>query len=325
MKYLLLLFLLAISFNLFSQRVIETNEYTTETGWKIKLNDSVILGPPSRLNFYQYIKENKSDRKHNKYLTGNYQNQKVLVDGISEYKWSNDFYEVFCKIRFNEVIYYINLDSAIFTNEMIIPDEYKIPSIPSIKNDKGYYFLNSKNLNVFIDSLQIKENDLIFENVIMLDGYSKEQIFSRLRSLFVELFNDSKNVLEINDKELGQLMGKGKIKYKHSNLIANNTNFVSFTINILVKDGRFKYRINNLKSDYYADTKYGDYSSTHREYLPKHIIDAYKGVGIYSKGISKLSKSFVKEQIEDFINTIVFLNNTIIKKFDDPFDDMDDF
>lgn len=325
MKIKLLFLMLFSPLYVLSQQAVEVKKYLTESQWEIKVGDTILLGKASQENSYKYIKENKADRKNDKSLIGNYNSQKFPIQGITKYTWGNKLTEALCKIKINDIIYYVNIDAALYAEEIVLPSGYQLPNIGKIKDEKGFYVLNERNFLSFIDSLKIIEDDFVFENVINIDGLSKDQIFVKLRSLFVEIFKDSKNVLEINDKELGQLMGKGRMKYYHSNLIANNVNYVNFTINIMVKDGRFKYRINNIHSDYYADIKGNDYSNTHREYIASNIIKSLQGDGVYSKGLNRPTKSFIKEQAEDFLITCISLHNMILKSFEKTNDDMDDF
>ncbi len=78
---------------------------------------------------------------------------------------------------------------------------------------------------------------------------SKDELFQRARSWFNDAFKSSKDVLQIQDKETGELSGKGNIsgtmafKAFGSHL---SSILVSFSMKILVKDGRYKYEAANF-------------------------------------------------------------------------------
>lgn len=102
---------------------------------------------------------------------------------------------------------------------------------------------------------------LNFTAVIKVDStIKKEELFSRARIWFSQAFTDSKAVLDVQDKESGELVGNGTIK-----AIGSNGNYsyaygyVSFSIKVLVKDGRYKYILSDFyhKSDETNVVSYG--------------------------------------------------------------------
>ncbi|HOY32118.1 MAG TPA: DUF4468 domain-containing protein [Bacteroidales bacterium] len=78
--------------------------------------------------------------------------------------------------------------------------------------------------------------------VITIDSVSKDILYSTAQSWFAKNFNDSKNVLEITDKESGKLFGKGKVA------LGNLHGSLSFTITIIVKENKYKYTFSDFTS-----------------------------------------------------------------------------
>lgn len=86
-------------------------------------------------------------------------------------------------------------------------------------------------------------NAFKFEDVVQTDGVSRVDLFNRARAWFASTFRDSKAVLEVNDPQAGELTGKGGFPFSSRNFIGSAAvqGRVSFTITVLVKDGRYKY------------------------------------------------------------------------------------
>lgn len=105
-----------------------------------------------------------------------------------------------------------------------------------------------------------KDTAISFSGVVKVDSISKDDLYIRARDWFNGNFKDSKAVLQIQDKEAGEISGKGVFTtyYKHSNLGVQNgydQNF-GFKVTIWVKDGRYKYELSNF-DNYYSGNSYG--------------------------------------------------------------------
>lgn len=116
-----------------------------------------------------------------------------------------------------------------------------------------------------------------YSEVVKVDSVPAKVLFERARAWFVARFKDSKNVLEVNDKESGELTGKGQIAatetsnkiitvfpktkkdtfqhIKSSELETRPYGTIGFTISIYVKDGRYRIVIANYAHSY---TRYAD-------------------------------------------------------------------
>lgn len=97
---------------------------------------------------------------------------------------------------------------------------------------------------------QGKDTLITYTKVIQVDSAGKDILFQRGRQWFNDAFKSSKDVLQINDKESGELAGKGfmNIPYKYPALGAkfNYDVDVYFKVNIWVKDGRYKYEFTHF-------------------------------------------------------------------------------
>jgi hypothetical protein len=88
-----------------------------------------------------------------------------------------------------------------------------------------------------------------FSEVVIVDStLDKNHLFSSGRSWFNNSFRDSKEVLQIQDKESGELSGKGLFTYSPNAfaLSACTKGTIRFTVSIHVKDGRYKYVLSDF-------------------------------------------------------------------------------
>lgn len=89
---------------------------------------------------------------------------------------------------------------------------------------------------------------LSFTEVIQVDSASKSELYRRAKLSIVNVFIDANEVLQIDDKEEGQLVAKGVIPYTPHFLMGQDLakGTISFVIKIYVKEGRYKYEITDF-------------------------------------------------------------------------------
>lgn len=88
---------------------------------------------------------------------------------------------------------------------------------------------------------------ITYTEVVQLENStaSQEQLYSIAREWFATTFNSANNVLQMDDKELGKLIGKANFGI---DMTAYQTDsHVDFTISVFVKEGRYKYTITDLE------------------------------------------------------------------------------
>jgi len=78
-----------------------------------------------------------------------------------------------------------------------------------------------------------------YEQIIEVPGASKEELYSRVNSWFVETFNSAESVIEFQDKEIGKVMGKyvWRIKDSFGNIFSYRN-----VISVEVKEGRSRIK-----------------------------------------------------------------------------------
>lgn len=101
-------------------------------------------------------------------------------------------------------------------------------------------------------TLQAQDSLLTYSAVVQTEGATKEQLFTRARQWFNDAWKSSKDVLQITDKETGELSGKGIISsyydYKPPmGAPVKPTVDYYVKVSVLVKDGRYKYEFTSFR------------------------------------------------------------------------------
>lgn len=91
-----------------------------------------------------------------------------------------------------------------------------------------------------------------YQEVVKVDStISSKELYLRARSWFAETYKSSQDVIQMDDKESGKIIGKGAIKY-YSNVFVGSEGtkgFIFYTITVQVKDGRYKYEITDFNHE----------------------------------------------------------------------------
>lgn len=85
------------------------------------------------------------------------------------------------------------------------------------------------------------------EVVAMKDSVSKNELFGRAKTCFVNLFKNSNKVIQNEDKENGIIIGKGNQRFYVKFMGMNSdAGLMEFTLTIATKDGKYKYVITDF-------------------------------------------------------------------------------
>ena len=103
-----------------------------------------------------------------------------------------------------------------------------------------------------IDTLKLPIDSITklitYTEVIKVDSSTnKSELYSRAREWFAKAYNSSVNVIQMDDKESGKIVGKSLVKvYAKALGITTHQGYINYTITIYLKDGRYKYEISNF-------------------------------------------------------------------------------
>lgn len=85
-------------------------------------------------------------------------------------------------------------------------------------------------------------------SVVKVDSVSKADLYNRARTWFAKTYGSAKSVIQMDDKEAGEIVGKGLVEtWMSLGLGVKAHMFVYYTLTVYVKDGKYKYeaQINN--------------------------------------------------------------------------------
>jgi hypothetical protein len=89
---------------------------------------------------------------------------------------------------------------------------------------------------------------LTFTDVVQEENVSSDNLYNRAKLWFASAYKSSNDVLQVENKQEGMLIGKGAISYNSTFLSGMNTTVgnVNYLIKIFVKDGRYKYEVTDF-------------------------------------------------------------------------------
>lgn len=95
-----------------------------------------------------------------------------------------------------------------------------------------------------IDSITGK---ITYTEVVKIDSMNKQELYSKAREWVAKKCNDSKDVIQMDDKENGKIIIKALFTVYIKSLGYNlDYGQIHYTFSIFLKDGRYKYEINDF-------------------------------------------------------------------------------
>jgi hypothetical protein len=94
------------------------------------------------------------------------------------------------------------------------------------------------------------KNELTYSEVVQSPNTNVKELYSNIYEWFAKTYNSANNVIQLNDKENGKIIGKGGFTiipiHQWGNIKTPQTFFVNYTLTVQIKDGRFKYDFSNI-------------------------------------------------------------------------------
>jgi hypothetical protein len=115
------------------------------------------------------------------------------------------------------------------------------------------FSVNSFSQDYLLDILPLDNGNVKYTGVVKVDGVNKKELYSRAKKWVVLSYKSANDVIQLDEKEDGIIIGKGNfgINYYSRNPI------IKHTIQIEIKDGRYKYTVSNF---IYSDIKDSSFS-----------------------------------------------------------------
>lgn len=92
---------------------------------------------------------------------------------------------------------------------------------------------------------------IIFTDVVKTDNATQKQLYLSAKSWFANIFKSSQDVLQIDSKEDGILLGKGFADISIPVFLTDAINKLWFTIKIELKEGKYRYSIYDISREAY--------------------------------------------------------------------------
>lgn len=105
-------------------------------------------------------------------------------------------------------------------------------------------FCRGQNIKLPIDSDTKK---ITYQEVVHVDSTSKDELYTRAREWFARNFVSSKEVLQMEDRAAGKIIGKGSADGYATFQKASVGYWLHYTISITIKEGRYRYEITDFK------------------------------------------------------------------------------
>jgi hypothetical protein len=114
----------------------------------------------------------------------------------------------------------------------------------------------------------------VFYESIDTSSFSKDQLYSKAKLWLVNSFKDSKSVSEIDDKEGGQIVGKGNFVVNYTYALTPSTCRFNFIMKIDLKDNKYRLQIYNIIAEFATnfETPIEDISKQYGKSINKKLV-----------------------------------------------------
>lgn len=108
-----------------------------------------------------------------------------------------------------------------------------------------------------------------YSAIIKVEGISKDELYNRAKEWFVITYNSAQDVLQMDDKSAGKIIGKGTSSGKYKFMMSNTDYYLNYTLSVTVKDGRYRYEFSQFTVETLGKYSSGGRSSIN-QYLPSY-------------------------------------------------------
>lgn len=105
--------------------------------------------------------------------------------------------------------------------------------------------MQAQSIQIPVDSATRK---IDYQGVVKADGLTKDELYTRAREWFAKTFNSAKDVIQMDDKSAGKIIGKGAANGSYFYLLTTIRFTLYYTVSITVKDGRYRYEITDIEA-----------------------------------------------------------------------------
>ncbi|MDN4164875.1 DUF4468 domain-containing protein [Cytophagales bacterium LB-30] len=102
-----------------------------------------------------------------------------------------------------------------------------------------------------LDILPLEDGRVTYSGVVQVNDVSRSQLYNNAKRWFIDTYTSGKDVIQLDDKESGEIIGKGYFEevWMVTAYSGQNVN-VWQTIKVQMKDGRYRYEITDFRMKY---------------------------------------------------------------------------
>lgn len=136
------------------------------------------------------------------------------------------------------------------------------------------------------------DNVPILKEIVTVDNTSKDELYNRGKIWFARSFKSSMDVVQLDDKENGKIIGKGIISFENPGLKIgkNASGYFEFMITIDIKQNKFRYTIENIRHESYKDNNSGGLFTNEKPECGTFIMPKSNWKRIKEIGYSEIEK-----------------------------------
>jgi hypothetical protein len=106
-----------------------------------------------------------------------------------------------------------------------------------------------------------EKGNIVYTEIVNVDSTNLKELYVRAHTWFANNFKSAKSVIQLDDKEAGKIIGKGYflagIPKSNSGVVKSAISVsVYFTVDIQVKDGRYRYLFSDFSCIRFEATEY---------------------------------------------------------------------
>lgn len=155
-------------------------------------------------------------------------------------------------------------------------------------------------------NLPFKDGAIVYEGVVNIADKTKTELYKNAKQWFVDAFNSGKDVIQSEEKEDGKINGRG-ISTAYYKILGTVTEYKNlFTIQVDVKDGKYRYKMYSMALT--SPAKYNSMigSIPSMTFTPESVVDGMIGKGkkVFTKGGSRQILTTMDEQIRLLIASL---------------------
>lgn len=111
----------------------------------------------------------------------------------------------------------------------------------------GFWTINAQESAAPSFPIDEKSGKVVYEEVVQVADVSQAELYDRAHNWFMTFFTNPGQVIQSADAEAGKIVGKHRLAiFKTHKGITGKAGNMLYTITLFTKEGRYKYKINDI-------------------------------------------------------------------------------